>query len=226
MEKNENKEFSALLSFRSVNGILFYLADAFLLLAIIGVFCPFVSYNPTVFDETNRTVSLFGMSWAGVLAGLFLVGEAVCLFVSVMLLCKADWRAKQKTFTVLEVCAVLCAALCVIFSAVAYLLYEIPEEEFAHLELHIGAGMYLVLIGALGAAAALLGFFVLLKKIIQKGLPADALRLGGKTPKPETGANASLEEKLRGLVRLREQGLIGEEEFQEKKKELLEKHCQ
>lgn len=226
MERNENKEFSALLSFRSVNGLLLYLADFFLLLAIIGLFCPFVSYNPTVFDETSRTVSLFGLSWPGVLAALLFAGEAVCLFVSVMLLVQAEWRSKQKTFTLLQVCSVLCAVACVIFSCVAYLLYEIPEEEFSYLELQIGAGMYLMLIGAVGAAAASLGFFFLLKKIIQKGLPADAFRLGGKAAEPEKSANASLEKKLRELASLRDQGLIGEDEYSEKKKELLGKYSE
>lgn len=53
---------------KQLNGLntypgLFGLISCFgILLALIGVLCPFFSYNPTVADDLKRTVSLFHLS--------------------------------------------------------------------------------------------------------------------------------------------------------------------
>lgn len=53
-----------------------------ILLALIGVLCPFFSYNPTVADDLKRTVSLFHLSSVALvvaIVGLLFLIIAICI---------------------------------------------------------------------------------------------------------------------------------------------------
>lgn len=73
---------------KQLNGLntypgLFGLISCFgILLALIGVVCPFFSYNPTVADDLKRTVSLFHLSSVALvvaIVGLLFLIIAICI---------------------------------------------------------------------------------------------------------------------------------------------------
>ena len=63
MEQTEAmKELKSLLSYKSYSGFLYYASMLGILLAVIGLVCPFCSYNPTILEETKHTLQSWNLS--------------------------------------------------------------------------------------------------------------------------------------------------------------------
>ena len=126
-----------------------------ILLALIGVLCPFFSYNPTVADDLKRTVSLFHLSSVALvvaIVGLLFLIIAICIraFQFSMLTKYLQDPEKKTIGNKLLISAgfsVFFALLSLILVQLSAVFYEIPESEFQWLTLEDDAGSVLYYIG-------------------------------------------------------------------------------
>lgn len=146
---------------KQLNGLntypgLFGLISCFgILLALIGVLCPFFSYNPTVADDLKRTVSLFHLSSVALvvaIVGLLFLIIAICIraFQFSMLTKYLQDPEKKTIGNKLLISAgfsVFFALLSLILVQLSAVFYEIPESEFQWLTLKDDAGSVLYYIG-------------------------------------------------------------------------------
>lgn len=218
-EKN-TKEMQFLLGVKSYAGIIFYISVIGMILALIGTFCPMCSYNPTVVDEFKRTVKIADLSFVGIISLVFFVTAIVIALFVVNSLTKKDWREHKKKYTVCAVFALLFVLIAIISLAVACIFYRIPESEFDYLETKEEAGFYLFAAGSGIFAVAFFFYCSVLKRIADGKVQLDAIALGGKKPNEEAQKN-SLTEKLSELQKMKDSGMITEEEYNSKKDELL-----
>ncbi len=224
MKKSDNnKEMAFLLGFRSRTGILWTVTVAGMLLTAIALFCPFCSYNPTVIDDLKRTVGLFDLSLLTVPALLCWVGALATCLLCVQSLSKSNWREKPKKYAIFPVLVFIFLIVSTILLAVACIFYEIPENSFVGLETKPEAGFYLFAVGSLIAAAAFLIFCLGLKNLACGKISPENIALGKQknNGRESQQSEPNLQKKLEELQTLKESGLITEQEFYEKREDLL-----
>lgn len=110
--------------------------------------------------------------------------------------------------------------------SVACVFYEIPEQKFAGLETQTEAGFYLFAIGGAIFSVAFLIFSLALKNLATGKITMENITLFKERSAKETrnAENTLLTDKLKELQELRNSGLITEQEFNDKKEELLKNY--
>ena len=86
--KQEKEELKKLTGIKTYPGILSTLSAIGIVLALIGVFCPFFSYNQTVIDDLKRTVGFLELPFLAMIGLLFLF---IALFLSIF---ESAWITK------------------------------------------------------------------------------------------------------------------------------------
>lgn len=228
MEKENNrKEMAILIGYKSRTGILFYVMIFGMLLSIISFLCPFCSYNPTVIDEFKQTVGIFELSpLFSIIFLLFWAAALMLCMFCVSSLAKPDWRERAKKYSVYPILSIIFVLISIIFIAVACVFYEIPEQDFSYLETQTEAGFYLFVIGNVIFSVAFLIFSLALKNLAAGKISMEDITLFKEKSAKETRQteNALLSDKLKELHDLRNSGLITEQEFDDKKEELLKNY--
>ena len=149
----------------------------------------------------------------------------LCMFC-VSSLAKPDWRERAKKYSVYPILSIIFVLISVIFIAVACVFYEIPEQDFSYLEKQTEAGLYLFVIGNVIFSVAFLIFSLALKNLAAGKISMEDITLFKEKSAKETRQteNALLSDKLKELHDLRNSGLITEQEFDDKKEELLKNY--
>ena len=180
---------------KQLNGLntypgLFGLISCFsILLALIGVLCPFFSYNPTVADDLKRTVSLFHLSSVALvvaIVGLLFLIIAICIraFQFSMLTKYLQDPEKKTIGNKLLISAgfsVFFALLSLILVQLSAVFYEIPESEFQWLTLEDDAGSVLYYIGIFLFVLFNMANSYLLKRYMDGKVAIDKLAFTKKT---------------------------------------------
>ena len=222
MKKSDNeKEMLFLISYKSHTGLILYVAIFGLLLMVVSLLCPFCSYNPTVLDELKRNVKFFDLSYIVILATTLLIVASILAVLCIMSLSKSDWRAKIKKFTVYPIIAILCVIVAVGIVAYACIFYKIPESKFDYLETQMEIGFYLFTIGSLMFSLAFFVFSFGLKNLANGKTTIEKLTLIKKGQ--INNEDSTLTEKLTELQKLKDDGMITDEEYKTKKEDLLKK---
>ena len=160
-----------------------------ILLALIGVSCPFFSYNPTVADDLKRTVSLFHLSSVALvvaIVGLLFLIIAICsrAFQFSMLTKYLQDPEKKTIGNKLLISAgfsVFFALLSLILVQLSAVFYEIPESEFQWLTLEDDAGSVLYYIGIFLFVLFNMANSYLLKRYMDGKVAIDKLAFTKKT---------------------------------------------
>lgn len=227
-EKSEEKnleEMKYLTGFKSYAGIISFVSILGMILSLIGVFCPICSYNPTSIDELKQTVSFFDLSFVATIGLLFLVVAFAMAVYVVSTLSKKDWRNHTKRYTVCAVLAVLFVLASVVCLTVACVFYRIPQKELDYLETKEEAGYYLFLIGGVLFSVTFLIYCFVLKNIARGKIQLEQIAVGKKMQNEKSNiAENTLSEKLTELQKMKEEGLITDEEYKYKKEELLKNY--
>lgn len=113
------------------------------------------------------------------------------------------------------------AAVSLILVIAACVFYEIPEEKWQHLELKMEVGFYLFCVGMILFACSASFFCLLLKNLAKDRISLQTLSLSQNTTDKNNTPNQTLSDKLTELQKLKEQNILTEEEYSEKKEELL-----
>ena len=221
MKDFENKEeMKLLISPKTRTGILCIGSVLGLLLMLIGIICPMCSYNPTVIDEFKRTVSYADLSYIIILSSLCLCGAIVFMALTFFSISKCNWREKTKktiTFAVISAILTFIGFLVVTFACV---FYEIPEADFAGLEIDMESGFYLLAIGCALMMIFTLVFALVLNNLANGKMTMENIILFKTSPK-EVKQIDTLTDKLNELQKLKESGIISDDEYTVKKEELL-----
>lgn len=160
-----------------------------ILLALIGILCPFFSYNPTVADDLKRTVSLFHLSSVALvvaIVGLLFLIIAICsrAFQFSMLTKYLQDPEKKTIGNKLLISAgfsVFFALLSLILVQLSAVFYEIPESEFQWLTLEDDAGSVLYYIGIFLFVLFNMANSYLLKRYMDGKVAIDKLAFTKKT---------------------------------------------
>lgn len=211
---------------------LFGLISCFgILLALIGVLCPFFSYNPTVADDLKRTVSLFHLSSVALvvaIVGLLFLIIAICIraFQFSMLTKYLQDPEKKTIGNKLLISAgfsVFFALLSLILVQLSAVFYEIPESEFQWLTLE-DEGSVLYYIGIFLFVLFNMANSYLLKRYMDGKVAIDKLAF---TKRREDGIKkedeAAVQKQLSEWKKLLDEGVITQEEYDGKKADLLNK---
>lgn len=221
-EEKNVKEMQFLAGFKSYAGIIFYISVIGMILALIGTFCPMCSYNPTIFDESKRVVKLIDLSFVGIIGLIFFVSAIVIALYVVNSLTKKDWRERKKKYTVCAVLVLIFILLSFTIITIACTFYRIPEQEFDYLEVKEETGYYLYVIGSFIFSLAFFFYCVVLKKIAEGKVELEAIAIGKKKVDGKIDSTSnSLSEKLLELQKMKDFGIITEDEYYLKKEELL-----
>lgn len=226
-KENNQKEMAFLIGYKSRTGILFYIMLLGMLLTIIAFLCPFCSYNPTVIDELKKTVGIFELSpMFSTVSLLFWASAIVLSTFCVSSLAKPDWRERTRKYSVYPILSIIFIVVSVIFMSVACVFYEIPEQKFAGLETQTEAGFYLFAIGGVIFSVAFLIFSLALRNLATGKITMENITLFQEKSVMEIRQtdNTLLTDKLKELQELRNSGLITEQEFNDKKEELLKNY--
>lgn len=160
-----------------------------ILLALIGVLCPFFSYNPTVADDLKRTVSLFHLSSVALvvaIVGLLFLIIAICIRAfQFSMLTKYLQDPEKKTIgnklLISSGFSVFFALLSLILVQLSAVFYEIPESEFQWLTLEDDAGSVLYYIGIFLFVLFNMANSYLLKRYMDGKVAIDKLAFTKKT---------------------------------------------
>lgn len=230
MTEEQKEEFQVYFGFKSKLGIFWIVQCVFALLAVIGFLCPLFSYNLTKLDALKETVSLMDVPVA-IVGLVFLVVAIVLTMVTVTLFQKAivggTQAALAKKLTGIAVGVGVSVLLSIVAVCVAYVLYDVPSSEHAYIELDFEAGFYLFIIGSALFFLLDLLYMAVARNLLSGKIGREQLLLFKKkeneeAEKSECGKKErTLEEKLTELKRLRDAGILSEEEFEAKKRELL-----
>ncbi len=217
---------------KQLNGLntypgLFGLISCFgILLALIGVLCPFFSYNPTVADDLKRTVSLFELSSVALvvaIVGLLFLIIAICIraFQFSMLTKYLQDPEKKTIGNKLLISAgfsVFFALLSLILVQLSAVFYEIPESEFQWLTLEDDAGSVLYYIGIFLFVLFNMANSYLLKHYMDGKVAIDKLaftkRRDDRIKKED---EAAVQKQLSEWKKLLDEGVITQEEYDGKK---------
>lgn len=228
---NEEESKFLVFSCRSITGILYLLAALGNILMLIGTICPFFSYNPTVIDDFKRTVSFYETGWLTTLALIIWAISFVLFALMYFVIAKANWKSKFGKITGICIGHCVALAIAVILILIESIVYEIPEEAFAYLVVNLGSGAYLFIVGACLAFFFCIVFYLFIRDYVKTGKNKEALTIGRRAPggvssekRNSETATKTLEEKLRELQKLKNDGLLSEEEFEVKKEELLKEY--
>lgn len=95
MEQTEAmKELKSLLSYKSYSGLLYYASMLGILLAVIGLVCPFCSYNPTILEETKHTLQSWNLSLP--IIAIVIITLASSFIITTLCIRATDWRNRLK----------------------------------------------------------------------------------------------------------------------------------
>lgn len=157
-------ELKLLTSYKSYTGILSYVCIFGVILAIIGIVCPFCSCNPTILDISKRTVQFWDLSFIYISLSfvLILISFSLCEITKFF----TNWRSRKKLFILFTAFACIFVLLAYILVTIACVFYKIPEPEFSMLEIDFEIGFYLFTIGILIFAVAFVTYSMLMIKII------------------------------------------------------------
>lgn len=203
-----------------------------ILLALIGILCPFFSYNPTVADDLKRTVSLFHLSSVALvvaIVGLLFLIIAICIraFQFSMLTKYLQDPEKKTIGNKLLISAgfsVFFALLSLILVQLSAVFYEIPESEFQWLTLEDDAGSVLYYIGIFLFVLFNMANSYLLKRYMDGKVAIDKLAF---TKRREDSIKkedeAAVQKQLSEWKKLLDEGVITQEEYDGKKADLLNK---
>jgi len=224
MTEEQKEEFQMFFGFKSKLGIFWILQCVVALLAVIGFLCPLFSYNETKIDALKETVSLTDVPIAiGGLAFLFIAIVLTMLIVMVFQRAisqgtQAKLNTKLIGFTVGIGVSLF---LSVIMVCVAYILYDVPSSDYV--ELDFAAGFYLFVIGSAVYFLLNLLFTAVARNVLNGKTKREQVLFGTKKGNTNNQTKErTTEEKLNELKRLRDTGVLTEEEFETKKKELLD----
>ena len=192
------------------------------LLAIIGLFCPVFSYNPTVVDELKRTVSLFDLPGYALLSFVFIILPFIATLFHPSVAVGENAGRSGKIILLLSVAEMIVVFIGIIVLEVSAIGYEVPEDEFMFLTLNNDAGAIMYIIGCILFCVATLfsgllymlclnGKFELEKTVVFN-------KRGGAKAEP---APASKQEGLAAWKKLLDEGAITQEEYERKKREIL-----
>ena len=161
MEQTEAmKELKSLLSYKSYSGLLYYASMLGILLAVIGLVCPFCSYNPTILEETKHTLQSWNLSLP--IIAIVIITLASSFIITTLCIRATDWRKQIKRFIFCPIAVIVLVMIAYAAAVVACVFYEIPEEKFYYLETEMEAGFYLYTIGSFLYALAFSGFCYLM----------------------------------------------------------------
>lgn len=230
MTNEQKEELLSFIGIKSRLGIIYILQAVFGLLAIIGFLCPLFSYNLTKLDSLKETVSLMDVPIA--IVGLLFLVIALVLIVAMLSIIKKGIAEEKRESAAKKLIGFpvgigIACFLSLIMVCIAYLLYEVPDTAYGFLELDFEAGFYLFVIGLAGVFLCNLFFTIVTRKVLSGKISREQLLLSNKKEGKVKSENAnkeekrSLEEKLTELKRLRDAEIISEEEFETKKRELL-----
>ena len=222
MKKTDNqKEMLFLIGHKSLTGLINYVGILGILLIVIGLFCPFCSYNPSILDETKRMVKYTDLSYLIIASSLLLVAAIVIYFCVINTLSKSEWRSKTKRYLVLPVLTLVLVIVSIAIVSYACIFYRIPESKFDYLETEMEAGFYLFVIGGLLFSLAFLFFSLALRNLASGKTTIEKISINKNSQEKNNSENSTLTEKLEELQKLRDSNLITEEEYQLKKEEIL-----
>ena len=157
-------ELKLLTSYKSYTGIIGYVCILGFILAVIGVVCPFCSYNPTILDITKRTVQFWDLSFIYIALSTVLILISFFLFEITKYF--TNWRSRKKLFIIFTALSCVFILLAYIFITIACVFYKIPETAFSMLETDFEVGFYLFTIGLFVFAVAFIFYSILIIKVI------------------------------------------------------------
>ncbi len=203
-----------------------------ILLALIGILCPFFSYNPTVADDLKRTVSLFHLSSVALvvaIVGLLFLIIAICIRAfQFSMLTKYLQDPEKKTIgnklLISTGFSVFFALLSLILVQLSAVFYEIPESEFQWLTLEDDAGSVLYYIGIFLFVLFNMANSYLLKRYMDGKVAIDKLAFTKKRDDSiKKEYEAAVQKQLSEWKKLLDEGVITQEEYDGKKADLLNK---
>ena len=210
-------------------GLLALIGAAGALLALIGIVCPFFSYNPTVLDVTKRTVSFFELPAYAILGILFPV-TAVMLTAFMPTL--AVQENKRRSGNIILMLSLLCALLTVvaiaIVEAAGIIGYVIPEEDvelFTPVVEDAGAIMFIV--GGILFCVSTVCAGILYKLCLCGAFDVEKLILFNREKQTAAGRNnpgsaaGGVQSELAEWKKLPDEGAITRGEYEEKKNGIL-----
>ena len=237
-EKSQNqKEIQAIIHPNGI-GFAIWLTIASMLIPFISLMIPFCSYNPTILDETKRKVSFTDLSSIKWISIFLLLSSMVIIMLNLFAFAKnfkndTDWRKRSGRRIVLAIVVVilLCAAAAITPDLCDS--YEIPEDRFSGLKIEWETGLYLYIFGIALLAAGYLTFAVGLRLLATGKIKFERFANVKKIKVDSNSAVASaatetapvsLTAKLNELQKLKDDGIITEEEYSAKKEELLKNY--
>lgn len=225
LTEQEKEELKKLTGIKTYPGLLSTLSGFGIVLALIGVFCPFFSYNPTIVDDLKRTVGFLELPFLAMVGLLFLF---IALFLSIF---ESAWVTKYikepkaknygRNMIIHSVVTVIFALLSLILVQISALFYKIPESSFETLPLKDDAGSVLYYTGVILFCIADLAKSILLKSAMTGKTDIDKLAIGKQSDtKKDEGQTL---QQLSEWKKLLDEGVITQEEYDAKKTELLKK---
>lgn len=164
MENKRDPELKLLTSFKSYTGLLGYTCILGLIIAFIGIVCPFCSYNPTKLEATKQIVQFWDLLFFYIALSIVLIILAFALFEFSKYF--TDWRSRKKLFIIFAILAFLFIAIAYTLTTFACVFYEIPEKNFSMLEIDFEVGFYLYTVGIFIFAIAYAAYSWIIIKII------------------------------------------------------------
>ncbi len=198
------------------------------IMGVIVLLCfvlPFVSYNPTVFETTKQEISLIdfwsqsfsSFLWAIMAAvGGSLTGTVIMRYVK-----NDKWKEKFKIiFYVLIISMGLIIIGFIGLDLSTYEYYVEETDKIYSTEKSVGFILFIV-VSIIDYLVSVVEIWILYQLKTGK---IDEDEFFSKLKKGNNDTKGSLQNKLEELSKLREQGLISNEEYEEKKKVLLEEY--
>ena len=223
VSEEKKQEILFLLNWKNRTGMIMYSILLGVILIIVGLICPMCSYNPTKLDITKVSVYINELPLY-VLIGVAIVAIVFLLpLITVVLIAKDEWRTKTKKYIFISAVSIVLSIIAVGIFAVACTFYE--PESFS-LEPDLDVGYYLISIGTMWMSAMFLWFCIELKRVADEKIKLEDLVVikNKNGEQHETAKNTTLTQKLEELKNLKDNGMITDNEYEEKKKELMENY--
>lgn len=230
--KEEDKEEAKFLSsVKSKTGtLLSCLSIGFCLgFMVIVLPIPVCSYNPTVLDDLKREVTFFDLSSGSVEVMILYVGSFFFMYgYASFLIVRGRWRrlTEAKLFFALFFVVTACLSVAVLYTCCDS--YEIPQSQFKNAPIKYEAGFYLFAAGAIVMAICMTSFMGFLDSLAKGRMSLEDLKWKKASGSVQNTVNKqevfTFAEKMEELNKLKNEGLITEEEFTQKKEELLKNY--
>ncbi|MEG1613663.1 MAG: SHOCT domain-containing protein [Clostridia bacterium] len=193
-----------------------------LIMAIALLFLPLASFNLTKLDSTKVSFNFFKLIETNplIVVGFFLLCCSIIpTTISKTFIQKDTWKEKLNIMTILTIVAFVLFVIGTVVFYSSIMEYTEPNTNtIIILEKEVGA--YLFWVGLISIAIG--AYELVCLKLIKSEKYTEEQLFGRDNAQIETITTQSLEDKLNELSRLKQSGIITQDEYAQKKKELLD----